>query len=108
MTDREHTDRIRTGRIRTQPDGTYTVLVTVTAEVLRPVEEPARLSMSCQWIGEPTVSHVAIALTEVAENRTEVVVTHSANTSRTDSDDHLHGWRDCLGRLVETYGTAES
>ncbi|MDQ3476302.1 MAG: SRPBCC domain-containing protein [Actinomycetota bacterium] len=163
MTDREHTDRIRTGRIRTQPDGTYTVLVTVTVEAARPVvfsaftdpavlaqwfwprrfgtrfecdlrpggsfgihadglpegqdmgvtgpyqdvEEPARLTMSWQWIGEPAVSHVAIELTNVAENQTEVVVTHSANQSTTESDDHLHGWRDCLGRLVESYGTAE-
>ncbi|MDQ3717142.1 MAG: SRPBCC domain-containing protein [Actinomycetota bacterium] len=75
--------------------------------VYEDVKEPARLTMSWQWIGEPAVSHVAIALTEVTENRTEVVVTHSANTSTTASDDHLQGWQDCLGRLVESYGTAQ-
>ena len=164
MTDPDHISRIRTAKVRTEADGTYSVIVTVTVAAARSVvfsaftdpgvlarwfwpqrfgtrvaldlqpggafgipadglpegqdmgvtgvyqdvEAPARLTMSWQWIGEPAVSHVAIELTDVADDQTEVVVTHSANQSTTESDDHLHGWRDCLGRLVESFGTGGS
>lgn len=74
----------------------------------RDIEAPARLTMTWRWTGEPDVSLVAIELHDVAEDRTEVVVTHSANPSKTDRDDHLQGWRDCLGRLLEAYGRPAS
>lgn len=76
--------------------------------VYQEIEAPARLTMSWQWTGETAVSHVAIELSAVGENQTEVVVIHSANPSTTDRDDHEQGWRDCLGRLLEAYGTASS
>ena len=64
--------------------------------------------MSWQWTGEAAVSQVAIELTAKGEDRTEVVVTHSANPSTIDRDDHLQAWQDCLGRLLESCGTASS
>lgn len=81
--------------------------------VYQEVDDPARLTMSWQWTGETAVSQVAIELRDdmnvgVAENLTEVVVTHSANPTPTDTDDHLQGWRDCLGRLAETFSTTAS
>jgi len=74
--------------------------------VYQAFEAPARVAMSWQWTGESAVSHVAVELSRVGENRTDVVVRHSANPSTTARDDHEQGWRDCLGRLVETYDHA--
>ncbi len=68
------------------------------------VDAPARLSMNWQWSGESVVSHVTIELHEAGTNQTMVVVPHPANPSATDRDDHLQGWRDCLGRLLQEYG----
>lgn len=73
--------------------------------VYQDVDAPARLTMSWQWTGETAVTHVAIELSAVGEDRTEVVITHSANPSTTDRDDHEQGWRDCLGRLVREYSS---
>lgn len=76
--------------------------------VYQDIDAPGRLTMSWQWAGETAVSHDAIELTARGEDRTEVVVTHSANPSPTDRDDHQQGWRDCLGRLLQAYGTPGS
>ncbi|MDQ3054453.1 MAG: SRPBCC domain-containing protein [Actinomycetota bacterium] len=73
--------------------------------VYQDVEAPARVTMSWQWNGETPVTHVSIELTEAAPDRTEVSVTHTANPTVTDRDDHVVGWRDCLTRLVQKYGT---
>ncbi len=70
--------------------------------VYQDVDEPARVTMSWQWTGETAVSRVEIALNEVSGTRTQVVVTHSANESTTERDNHLLGWQDCPGRLVES------
>ncbi len=77
------------------------------AGVYRDVEEPSSLTMSWQWAGEDAVTQVAVQLTDLADDQTRVVVTHSANPSTTDRDDHVTGWADCLGRLVQRYGTRD-
>ena len=85
--------------VHTEIRGADTAIARVT------VDAPARLTMSWQWTGETAVTHVAIELSAVGDDRTEVVITHSANPSTTDRDDHEQGWRDCLGRLVREYSS---
>ncbi|MGH8775615.1 MAG: SRPBCC family protein [Jiangellaceae bacterium] len=65
------------------------------------VARPERLRMTWAWDGEQGVTNVAVEFREVDDGRTEVIVTHSANASAEDRDNHAQGWRDCLSRLVE-------
>lgn len=82
--------------VHTQNRGDDTVIATVTVEAPRPVvftafTDPVALA---RWFWPQRFG-----------TRTEVVLTHSANASTTDRDDHLQGWRDCLGRLAGAYAT---
>lgn len=76
--------------------------------VYQEIDGPARLTMSWQWTGETAVSHVAIELHDVAENLTEVIVTHSANPTRPTATTTCRAGGIAWVGLVETFATTVS
>lgn len=69
------------------------------------VTRPERLRMTWAWDGEPDVTDVTVEFRAIDDGSTEVIVTHSANPSVEDRDNHALGWHDCLTRLVDLAAT---
>ncbi len=66
------------------------------------VEPPHRFTTSWQWDNDEDTTEVEVNLVE-SDAGTEVVVTHSGNTTQQAVTDHTAGWTDCLGRLVDRH-----
>lgn len=64
---------------------------------------PLRIAMTWQWDGADAVTDVAVELADAGEGSTEVTVTHAANPTVQERDDHVQGWTDCLDRLARHF-----
>lgn len=70
------------------------------------LDEPRVLGTTWVWDGEPEVTDVVVRIDPQSDGATRVTVGHSGFSDDDTRDDHVQGWNDCLGRLVERFAPA--
>lgn len=77
----------------------------VQGEVLA-IDPPRELRLLWRWSGEEHTTDVTLTLEPAADASTRVTVRHIGFSSAAERDDHIHGWTDCLDRLVARHAAA--
>ena len=74
----------------------------VVGEVIA-VDPPRELRIAWRWAGEDQTTDVTVSLEPVSDHATRVTVRHTGFRNDAERDDHIQGWTDCLGRLIQRH-----